>query len=112
MWTTVKEVKEKLKICDQTLNNWRRSNKILFKKVNSRNFLYDFSSLAPFSNIEENKKHVIYSRVSNTKQFNDLKRQIQLLQELTNDLVSIIHHFSMKLYSNRRKVLKELKKSF
>lgn len=193
MWITAKEVKEKLKICDQTLNNWRRSNKIVFKKINSRNFLYDLSSLVPFSNIEENKKHVIYARVSNTKQFTDLKRQTQLLQdflsskgiipdhifediasgmnenrsqfnklialvfkneidtiyityqdrltrfgfkllesifsnfntsikvinatreedfqqELTTDLVSIIHHFSMKLYSNRRKVLKELKK--
>lgn len=29
-------------------------------------------------------------------------------QELTQDLVSIIHHFSMKMYSNRRKMLKEL----
>ena len=36
-------------------------------------------------------------------------------QELTNDMISIIHHFSMKLYSNRRKKFKklilELKKS-
>lgn len=30
--------------------------------------------------------------------------------ELTNDLISIIHHFSMKLYSNRRKELKDLEK--
>lgn len=29
-------------------------------------------------------------------------------QELTQDLVSVIHHFSMKLYSNRRKKLKEI----
>lgn len=29
-------------------------------------------------------------------------------KELTNDLVSIIHHFSMKLYSNRRKDFKLL----
>lgn len=28
--------------------------------------------------------------------------------ELTQDLVSVIHHFSMKLYSNRRKTLKDL----
>jgi predicted site-specific integrase-resolvase len=28
--------------------------------------------------------------------------------ELTNDLISIIHHFSMKMYSNRRKKFKEL----
>ena len=31
-------------------------------------------------------------------------------KELTNDLISIIHHFSMKLYSNRRKKLKEIEK--
>lgn len=30
--------------------------------------------------------------------------------ELTNDLISIIHHYSMKLYSNRRKKLKEIEK--
>ena len=32
-------------------------------------------------------------------------------QELTQDFISILHHFSMKLYSNKRKELKELKKS-
>ena len=31
-------------------------------------------------------------------------------QELTEDLISIIHHFSMKMYSNRRKQLKDLQK--
>lgn len=31
-------------------------------------------------------------------------------QELSQDLISIIHHFSMKLYSNRRKILNDLKK--
>jgi len=31
-------------------------------------------------------------------------------EELTQDLISIIHHFSMKLYSNRRKLLKNLQK--
>lgn len=30
--------------------------------------------------------------------------------ELTEDLISIIHHFSMKLYSNRRKKFKEIEK--
>jgi len=30
--------------------------------------------------------------------------------ELTQDLISIIHHFSMKMYSNRRKELNALKK--
>jgi predicted site-specific integrase-resolvase len=27
-------------------------------------------------------------------------------EELTEDLIAIIHHFSMKMYSNRRKELK------
>jgi predicted site-specific integrase-resolvase len=31
-------------------------------------------------------------------------------EELTEDLISIIHHFSMKMYSNRRKQLKEVEK--
>ena len=31
-------------------------------------------------------------------------------KELANDLISIIHHFSMKLYSNRRKKLKEIER--
>lgn len=30
--------------------------------------------------------------------------------ELTQDLISIIHHFSMKLYSNRRKKFKDIEK--
>ena len=30
--------------------------------------------------------------------------------ELANDIISIIHHFSMKLYSNRRSKLKEIEK--
>ena len=30
-------------------------------------------------------------------------------QELTQDFISILHHFSMKLYSNRRKEIKKLK---
>lgn len=31
-------------------------------------------------------------------------------KEMSDDLVSIIHHFSMKIYSNRRKRLKEIEK--
>ena len=36
--------------------------------------------------------------------------EVNLEQELTEDLISIIHHFSMKMYSNRRKKLKEIQK--
>lgn len=36
--------------------------------------------------------------------------EITFEQELTQDLISIIHHFSMKMYSNRRQKFKELAK--
>lgn len=42
---------------------------------------------------------------------NNIINQESFEKELTDDLISIIHHFSMKMYSNRRKQLKELKKS-
>lgn len=192
MWVTAKEIKNKLNICSQTLYNWRIQGKIQYKIINQRLFLYNIESIEGFKP-EQKRKNVIYSRVSNTKQHEDLKRQTKLLQEymvtkgiipeiifediasgmnenrdnfnkllllvfknevdtvfitysdrlirfgfnllksiflnfgtrieiinatkeedfqqeLTNDLVSIIHHFSMKMYSNRRKVLKNIKK--
>ena len=36
--------------------------------------------------------------------------QESIEQELTEDLISIIHHFSMKMYSNRRKQLRKIQK--
>ena len=42
-----------------------------------------------------------------------LKNQINeenFQKELTEDLIAIIHYFSMKMYSNRRKQLKEVQK--
>ena len=40
----------------------------------------------------------------------NLTKEEDFQEELTQDLISIIHHFSMKMYSNRRKQLNELKK--
>ena len=37
-------------------------------------------------------------------------KEEDLQTELTQDLIFIIHHFSMKMYSNRRKELNALKK--
>ena len=39
----------------------------------------------------------------------NLTKEEDFQQELTQDFISIIHYFSMKLYSNRRKQLKQLK---
>lgn len=189
---TAKQFREKLHITNQTLYNWRNSGLVKFQKFNSKYFLYDVDSVILPEKLIENKINIVYSRVSNTKQKEDLKRQSDLIrefvikngyicdliiediasgmneerigfsklmelvfqnkvskifisykdrlvrfgfkyfekifkhfgteiivlnstkeedfqQELTEDLISIIHHFSMKLYSNRRKVLNKLK---
>ena len=41
---------------------------------------------------------------------NNTINQESFEQELSSDLISIIHHFSMKMYSNRRKQLKQVEK--
>jgi putative resolvase len=190
MYLSAKEVKNLYKITSQTLYNWRKGGKISFIRTPSGKILY-----SPVDgNGDKNRLNVIYARVSNTKQKDDLDKQIQILRsfvtargitvdevisdvasgmnenrvgfnrlidlvlsekierifisykdrltrfgfgyietlckkmdveivivnstteedfqtELTQDLISIIHHFSMKVYSNRRKELKNLEKS-
>lgn len=190
-WVSSKEAKQILHISPATLFQWKEAGIIKYKSLTKRKFLYDIDSIDP--NICHSKKNVIYARVSNTKQKQDLDKQIEIIKsymlakgikpdniysdiasgmnenrssfnllisdvinnkidtiyitykdrltrfgfdyfrnifskfgtkievldnkeetnsnfqtELTNDLISIIHHFSMKLYSNRRKKLKEI----
>lgn len=192
-YITTKEVKSILHINATTLKSWKDSGKIKYKKLSNKKYLYDIDSILQESTI--NKDNVIYARVSNSKQFNDLQNQIELIKnycmsngiqinkiykdiasgmnenrkdfnlliddvingkinkifisfkdrltrfgfdylknmfakfgtqiiildqleesnktfqdELTDDLISIIHHFSMKLYSNRRSKFKEIEK--
>lgn len=182
-----------LKISATTLKVWKDSGKILYKRLSSKKILYDVDSI--LGQDSSNKINVIYARVSNTKQHNDLISQIELIKsycisngikidkiyqdiasgmnenrkdfnllindviankvakvyisfkdrltrfgfdyiknifakygteivaldnleetnktfqdELTQDLISIIHHFSMKLYSNKRKKFKDIEK--
>lgn len=193
-FVSAKEAKEILKIKATTLKSWKDSGKIGFKKLSSKKFLYDVDSVLHDA-VPDNRKNVIYARVSNTKQHTDLMSQIELIKsyclsqgikidkvyqdiasgmnenrkdfnllindvisnkvdkvyisfkdrltrfgfdyiknifakygveiiilddleesnknfqdELTQDLISIIHHFSMKLYSNRRKKFKDIEK--
>ncbi len=192
-FVTAKEAKEYFKINPTTLKSWKDSGKIKVKVFSEKKILYDIDSLE--TNVEQKRKNVIYARVSNTKQHDDLQKQIELLKnyciskgieishvysdiasgmdetrkdfnimlddilngnvnavyitfkdrltrfgfdyfkqifskynteivvvdnyesssqtfqdELTNDLISIIYHYSMKLYSNRRKKFKEIEK--
>ena len=194
-YVTAKEAKNILKINATTLKSWKDKGILSYKKLSDKKILYDIDSVLKDSDIVDNRLNVIYARVSNTKQHNDLLNQIELVKsycitngikiskvyqdiasgmnenrkdfnilindvisgkikkiyisfkdrltrfgfdyfknlfqkynvniiildeleesnktfqdELTEDLISIIHHFSMKLYSNRRKKLKEIEK--
>jgi len=190
---TSKELKNIYNVSTQTLYNWRKFGKLNFIKVNNKKILYDSNNIIELLKPNEEKINIIYARVSNTKQKEDLIRQEEILRnycvnsgnichksitdiasgmnenrnglneliqlvienkvnkifisykdrltrfgygyfetffkkfnteiiilnstkeedfqgELTNDLISIIHHFSMKLYSKRRETLKLFKK--
>lgn len=194
-YVTAKEAKNILKINATTLKSWKDKGILSYKKLSDKKILYDIDSVLKDSDMVDNRLNVIYARVSNTKQHNDLLNQIKLVKsycitngikiskvyqdiasgmnenrkdfnilindvisgkikniyisfkdrltrfgfdyfknlfqkynvniiildeleesnktfqdELTEDLISIIHHFSMKLYSNRRKKLKEIEK--
>jgi predicted site-specific integrase-resolvase len=75
LWLNSKEYCSKYKISNTTLKRWVDDGKIKCNKVSSRKFLY------LDQNIEEDKKlNVVYSRVSNTSQKEDLNRQIDLIK--------------------------------
>ena len=194
-YVTAKEAKNILKINATTLKSWKDKGILSYKKLSDKKILYDIDSVLNNSDMVDNRLNVIYARVSNTKQHNDLLNQIELVKsycitngikiskvyqdiasgmnenrkdfnilindvisgkikniyisfkdrltrfgfdyfknlfqkynvnivildeleesnktfqdELTEDLISIIHNFSMKLYSNRREKLKEIEK--
>jgi len=73
---SAKQILEMYQITAQTLYNWRNLNKIDFKKLPSGSYVY-----LPLFGSTSNKKNVLYARVSNTKQKDDLIRQIQLLRQ-------------------------------
>lgn len=193
-YVNAKEARQYFQVTGPTLSNWVNEGKLKVKKLSSRKFLYDIDSYLMDDIDIDNRHNVIYARVSNTKQYNDLNEQIETIKkycqcngiiidnvykdiasgmnenrkelnelindvvsgkiktiyisfkdrltrfgyeyfknifsrfdtniivldeqeessktfqdEITEDLISIIHHFSMKMYSNRRKKLKEFK---
>lgn len=117
---------------EQTIRNYMVSNGVKVDRVltdiasgmnENRNGLNDLISL-----VVQNKVDKIFISYKDRltrfgfgyfeKIFNYFNTSIEVLNatkeedfqdELTQDLISIIHHFSMKMYSNRRKQLKELK---
>ena len=192
-YVSAKEAKRLLQVNGTTLKVWKDSGRLKHKKLSEKKILYDVDSVLPSLDSERKRRNLIYARVSNTKQKNDLDNQIEMIksycishgievdaiykeiasgmnenrkelnllidevisgnvqtvfisfrdrlsrfgfdyfknlfakynteikvldefeetnktfqEELTEDLISIIHNFSMKLYSNRRKKFKEI----
>lgn len=85
------------KLVDMVINNEVDTVFITYKDRLTR-FGFEY-----FENLFKkfNTKIVVLNNTINQESFE---------KELTGDLVSIIHHFSMKMYSNRRKQLKEIQK--
>lgn len=77
MYLSAKQVKELYHITSQTLYNWRLKDKIKFKRLPSGKIVYSSLDEA----IQSTKKNVLYARVSNTKQKEDLVRQEQILRQ-------------------------------
>ena len=79
-WLTASEICNELKISITTLHNWKKQNKLSIRRLSPTKFLYDIDHILG-NNQSTAKKNVIYARVSNTKQKEDLQRQISFIRE-------------------------------
>jgi predicted site-specific integrase-resolvase len=79
-YRSAKQIREAFIITSQTLKNWKDKGTIKFIKLSSKKFLYDIDSVLGTSDIE-NRQNVIYARVSNSKQINDLRQQVTFLTQ-------------------------------
>jgi hypothetical protein len=51
-WYTYHQIVSMFGICKQTLNNWRKNNTIIYKRITKKTFLY---ALPETKNIQENE---------------------------------------------------------
>lgn len=75
---SAKEAKEYFHITGATLYQWKTKGKINSKQLSTKKILYDIDSFEEFQ--PKRKQNVIYARVSNTKQSDDLSRQIEIVK--------------------------------
>lgn len=78
LWLNSKEYCSKYKISNTTLKRWVDQDKVKCNKISSRKFLY------MDENNDYGKINVVYARVSNTSQKDDLGRQIDLIKNYMN----------------------------
>ena len=76
-YVSAKEAKKYFQISGQTLKVWKDTNKILTKQFSQKKILYDIDSV---NNITDNRKNVIYARVSCSNQKQSLDNQIELIK--------------------------------
>ncbi len=67
-----------LHITKTTLKHWREQGRLQSLQLSPKKILYDIDSIIK-NDVLDNRMNVIYARVSNTKQINDLKTQVQVL---------------------------------
>lgn len=79
-WVTARQLKKEIGITSQTLYNWRKEGKITYKELNKRTFLYDIDTVFG-RNLVTTKLSIAYSRVSNSKQRDDLIRQEESIRD-------------------------------
>ena len=75
---SAKEAKEYFHITGPTLYQWKVKGKINVKQLSSKKILYDIDSFEDFQ--PKRKQNVIYARVSNTKQSDDLDKQVEIVK--------------------------------
>ena len=75
------EAKKLLHINGTTLKVWKDKGIIKYKKFTNKKYIYDVDSVNIDSDeSSKQRKHVIYARVSNTKQAQDLNTQIEMIK--------------------------------
>lgn len=115
---TTKEVKDILNVSNTTLMRYRNEDIVKYVKLSEKKFLYDRESidnLVSNTNINndfetDNRINVIYSRVSTSKQQDDLLKQKQLLNDYCNTNGIIVSEVFSEVASGMNEDRKELNK--
>lgn len=104
-----------LKITPMTLKRWKDSGIIEYKKITNKKFLYDLDSVLKESH-KEIRQNIVYSRVSNSKQKEDLDRQTEIIKSymLTNGIIPdlIFEEIASGMNENRKEFQKILQLVF
>lgn len=86
-WYSSKEIRNILKISTQYLYLLKKTNKIIWKKISDKKFLFQLPE-----NIEQERNIALYARVSTLKQKIDLQNQIEALKLFALSQGSILNH--------------------